>query len=59
LFTVYHMLAPRRKNALPAKREIYVAGLLMTPVYTHAAHGIAIFECEPYGNVLAASNLPL
>jgi hypothetical protein len=53
------MLAPRRKNALPAKREIYVAGLLMTPVYTHAAHGIAIFECEPYGNVLAASNLPL
>ena len=63
LFTVYHTLAPRLKKALPAKREIYVAGMLMTPVYTHAAHNIAIFEipetwCEPHCHALSASNLP-
>jgi hypothetical protein len=63
LFTVYHTLAPHIKNALPTKREIYVAGKLMTPLYTHAAHDIAIFEmpkalCKPHCRALAASTLP-
>ncbi len=63
LFTVYHTLAPRVKNASPTKREIYVAGTLMTPVYTHLAHDIAIFEipetlCEPHCNVLTVSKPP-
>lgn len=63
LFTVYHTLAPRIQNASPTKREIYVAGTLMTPVYTDSAHDIAIFEipetlCKFYCNALSASSLP-
>lgn len=63
LFTVYHTLAPRMKNAAPIKREIYVAGVLMTPVYTHSTHDVAIFEmpdalCEPHCNVLAVESVP-
>jgi hypothetical protein len=60
LFTVYHTLAPRLDRVSPTKREIYVAGTLMTPVYTHAGHDIAIFEipaawCEPSCHTWAAS----
>lgn len=60
LFTVYHTLGPRLKNTSLVKREIYVAGRLMTPVYTHAAHDIAIFElpnalCKPDCGALTAS----
>ncbi len=63
LFTVYHTLAPRIKNTPPTKREIYVAGQLMTPVYTHSAHDIAIFEipetlCAPHCKALTPSDLP-
>jgi hypothetical protein len=63
LFTVYHTLALHHKNVSPTKREIYVAGTLMTPTYIHAAHDIAIFEmpkalCKPHCRALAASTLP-
>jgi hypothetical protein len=63
LFTVYHTLAPHIKNISPTKREIYVAGTLMTPTYIHAAHDIAIFEmpkalCKPHCRALATLNLP-
>ncbi len=63
LFTVYHTLAPRMKNLLPTKREIYVAGRLMTPMYTDSVHDIAVFEipetlCKPHCTTLAASHLP-
>jgi hypothetical protein len=62
LFTVYHTIAPRMKSVALIKRDIYVAGTLMTPVYTHAAHDIAIFEipntlCEPRCNTWVASDL--
>ncbi len=62
LFTVYHTLAPRT-NTTPSTQAIYVAGVRMTPVYTHIAHDIAIFElpkalCEPDCNALAPSQLP-
>ena len=63
LFTAYHTLAPHIKNASPAKREIYVAGKLMTLLNTHAAHDIAIFEmpnalCKSHCSALATSTLP-
>ncbi|ETX05982.1 S1 family peptidase [Candidatus Entotheonella palauensis] len=63
LFTVYHNLAPRINNTSPTKREIYVAGTLMKPVYTDSAHDIAIFEipdalCKPHCTALATSHLP-
>jgi len=63
LFTVYHTLALHLDNVSPTKREIYVAGTLMTPVYTHSAYDIAIFEiptawCEPSCDAWTVSNPP-
>lgn len=62
LITVNHTISPRRRAATFI-RTIYVAGIPLTPAYTHTDYDIAIFQlpatlCERYCNSIAETAEP-